>query len=167
MLESPESPALGDISTVVGLTRVRRPSTQLLNAASSPSRGSAVIPVVGVLGRRQGRSARAIITAATMAPLTTHLISLSLGLLMVSADGSVLAPRQIDGSTPSALTLTMDSSSSSPSPTERVSVSTTSPAPPPPPTPSSGGGGGGGGPTNSPLLFFVALGFGVVFTNLW
>jgi hypothetical protein len=26
---------------------------------------------------------------------------------------------------------------------------------------------GGGGPTSSPLLFFVALGFGVVFTNLW
>jgi hypothetical protein len=23
------------------------------------------------------------------------------------------------------------------------------------------------GPTSSPLLFFVALGFGVVFTNLW
>ncbi|KAF2750903.1 hypothetical protein M011DRAFT_396044 [Sporormia fimetaria CBS 119925] len=37
------------------------------------------------------------------------------------------------------------------------------------PSPSSGGGGGGGGggPTSSPLLFFVALGFGVVFTNLW
>ncbi|KAH9840429.1 RING-like zinc finger protein, partial [Teratosphaeria destructans] len=39
-------------------------------------------------------------------------------------------------------------------------------------TPTSGsngnsGGGGGGGPTSSPLLFFVALGFGVVFTNLW
>ncbi|EFX05386.1 ring finger domain protein [Grosmannia clavigera kw1407] len=32
-------------------------------------------------------------------------------------------------------------------------------------TGSSGGNGGGGG--NSPLLFFVALGFGVVFTNLW
>jgi hypothetical protein len=31
----------------------------------------------------------------------------------------------------------------------------------------NGGGGGGGGPTNSPILFFVALGFGVVFTNLW
>ncbi|KXH34693.1 hypothetical protein CSAL01_08624 [Colletotrichum salicis] len=30
-----------------------------------------------------------------------------------------------------------------------------------------GGGGGGGGSTSSPLLFFVALGFGVVFTNLW
>lgn len=29
----------------------------------------------------------------------------------------------------------------------------------------SGGSGGGGG--SSPLLFFVALGFGVVFTNLW
>ncbi|WPH02693.1 Hypothetical protein R9X50_00555900 [Acrodontium crateriforme] len=39
------------------------------------------------------------------------------------------------------------------------------------PTPSDsggGGGGGGGGPaSSSPLLFFVALGFGVVFTNLW
>ncbi|KAH9883676.1 hypothetical protein F4778DRAFT_788335 [Xylariomycetidae sp. FL2044] len=30
-----------------------------------------------------------------------------------------------------------------------------------------GGGGGGGTGTSSPLLFFVALGFGVVFTNLW
>ncbi|KAK4550164.1 hypothetical protein LTR36_003131 [Oleoguttula mirabilis] len=28
-------------------------------------------------------------------------------------------------------------------------------------------GNKGGGPTSSPLLFFVALGFGVVFTNLW
>lgn len=39
------------------------------------------------------------------------------------------------------------------------------------PSPSGGGGGGGGGggngATSSPLLFFVALGFGVVFTNLW
>ncbi|KAJ8613732.1 hypothetical protein MRB53_036874 [Persea americana] len=26
---------------------------------------------------------------------------------------------------------------------------------------------GGDGPTSKPLLFFVALGFGVVFTNLW
>lgn len=34
----------------------------------------------------------------------------------------------------------------------------------PSPSPNSGGGGG---PTSSPLLFFVALGFGVVFTNLW
>lgn len=32
----------------------------------------------------------------------------------------------------------------------------------PSPTPT-----GGGGATQSPLLFFVALGFGVVFTNLW
>lgn len=29
------------------------------------------------------------------------------------------------------------------------------------------GNGGGGGQGSSPLLFFVALGFGVVFTNLW
>ncbi|KAL8971642.1 MAG: hypothetical protein Q9197_003167 [Variospora fuerteventurae] len=38
------------------------------------------------------------------------------------------------------------------------------------PTPTNtgnGGGGGNSGPTSSPLLFFVALGFGVVFTNLW
>ncbi|THW00931.1 hypothetical protein D6C86_00534 [Aureobasidium pullulans] len=32
---------------------------------------------------------------------------------------------------------------------------------------STGSSGGGSGPTSSPLLFFVALGFGVVFTNLW
>lgn len=34
---------------------------------------------------------------------------------------------------------------------------------------SNGGGNGnnGGGGGTSPLLFFVALGFGVVFTNLW
>ncbi|KAG7147869.1 hypothetical protein HYQ46_003275 [Verticillium longisporum] len=29
------------------------------------------------------------------------------------------------------------------------------------------GGGSGAGGASSPLLFFVALGFGVVFTNLW
>ncbi|OQD60132.1 hypothetical protein PENPOL_c027G00022 [Penicillium polonicum] len=35
-------------------------------------------------------------------------------------------------------------------------------------TASSGGeGSGSNNPTSSPLLFFVALGFGVVFTNLW
>ncbi|KAI9731559.1 MAG: hypothetical protein M1834_004679 [Cirrosporium novae-zelandiae] len=34
-------------------------------------------------------------------------------------------------------------------------------------TSSSGSGSGSSGPTSSPLLFFVALGFGVVFTNLW
>ncbi|KAF2739169.1 hypothetical protein EJ04DRAFT_354317 [Polyplosphaeria fusca] len=37
----------------------------------------------------------------------------------------------------------------------------------PPAQTSQGGGGGNSGPTSSPLLFFVALGFGVVFTNLW
>ncbi|KAF2634928.1 hypothetical protein P280DRAFT_493980 [Massarina eburnea CBS 473.64] len=35
------------------------------------------------------------------------------------------------------------------------------------PSPTGQPTGGGGGPTSSPLLFFVALGFGVVFTNLW
>jgi hypothetical protein len=36
-----------------------------------------------------------------------------------------------------------------------------------PATSAPSGGGSGSGPTSSPLLFFVALGFGVVFTNLW
>lgn len=50
-----------------------------------------------------------------------------------------------------------------------MATSTPSVVPTPSPASSSGGGGGGGGggPTSSPLLFFVALGFGVVFTNLW
>ncbi|TVY46537.1 RING finger protein [Lachnellula occidentalis] len=36
-----------------------------------------------------------------------------------------------------------------------------------PPAASTTSGGKSSGPTSSPLLFFVALGFGVVFTNLW
>ncbi|KAH7123796.1 RING-8 protein [Dendryphion nanum] len=47
-----------------------------------------------------------------------------------------------------------------------TATSTVAPATSQPP-PSNNGGGGGSGPTSSPLLFFVALGFGVVFTNLW
>ena len=35
------------------------------------------------------------------------------------------------------------------------------------PTPSAEKKDGGGTGSSSPLLFFVALGFGVVFTNLW
>jgi hypothetical protein len=47
-------------------------------------------------------------------------------------------------------------------------MSTTTASPVPSQTQTTGTqGGGGGGPTSSPLLFFVALGFGVVFTNLW
>ncbi|OBR10045.1 Ring-8 protein [Colletotrichum higginsianum IMI 349063] len=44
---------------------------------------------------------------------------------------------------------------------------TDNPSPTSNPGNGGGGGGGGGGSSNSPLLFFVALGFGVVFTNLW
>ncbi|KAL3422190.1 hypothetical protein PVAG01_06346 [Phlyctema vagabunda] len=51
------------------------------------------------------------------------------------------------------------------------SISFTSSAPPTSTTavqsPTNSSSGGGNGPTSSPLLFFVALGFGVVFTNLW
>lgn len=49
---------------------------------------------------------------------------------------------------------TITASAASPSPTQQQGNG-------------NNGGGGGGGPTSSPLLFFVALGFGVVFTNLW
>ncbi|TID17554.1 hypothetical protein E2P81_ATG08126 [Venturia nashicola] len=45
-------------------------------------------------------------------------------------------------------------------------TTTTTPSPSPTPT-GNGSGGGGNGNSSSPLLFFVALGFGVVFTNLW
>ncbi len=50
-----------------------------------------------------------------------------------------------------------------------MSSPTAAPAADPTQTNNNNGGGGGGnaGPTSSPLLFFVALGFGVVFTNLW
>ncbi|KAL1883535.1 hypothetical protein Plec18167_002539 [Paecilomyces lecythidis] len=49
---------------------------------------------------------------------------------------------------------------SSPTTTAAAAAATTSAG-------GNGGGSGDSGPTNSPLLFFVALGFGVVFTNLW
>ncbi|KAG9229572.1 hypothetical protein BJ875DRAFT_187087 [Amylocarpus encephaloides] len=52
------------------------------------------------------------------------------------------------------------------SPTTTAALSQTSASSTPLPTPTMTGSGGGG-PTSSPLLFFVALGFGVVFTNLW
>lgn len=65
----------------------------------------------------------------------------------------------------------VDNGTPSPSTTPAVAATLT-PTLLPSASPSSGGsggggGGGGGGPTSSPLLFFVALGFGVVFTNLW
>ena len=54
----------------------------------------------------------------------------------------------------------------SPSATSVMGTTTTS-VTSPAATTTGTGSGGGGGPTSSPLLFFVALGFGVVFTNLW
>ena len=47
---------------------------------------------------------------------------------------------------------------SDPTPTETTSISATTSAIP---------ASGGSTTSQSPLLFFVALGFGVVFTNLW
>lgn len=46
-------------------------------------------------------------------------------------------------------------------------LTTDSVTPTPSQTSSMVGSPPSGGPTSSPLLFFVALGFGVVFTNLW
>ncbi|KAI9849229.1 MAG: hypothetical protein M1838_000217, partial [Thelocarpon superellum] len=57
------------------------------------------------------------------------------------------------------------STAHTPSPTAVQSPSSTAASPPS--ATSTAGSGGYGGPTSSPLLFFVALGFGVVFTNLW
>jgi hypothetical protein len=47
-----------------------------------------------------------------------------------------------------------------------LTLTTTGPAPTDQP-PNSAPGNPNNQPNNSPLLFFVALGFGVVFTNLW
>jgi hypothetical protein len=46
-------------------------------------------------------------------------------------------------------------------------MSSTTSSPPAATGSDDGSNDGGSGPTSSPLLFFVALGFGVVFTNLW
>ncbi|KAI1448736.1 hypothetical protein F5Y02DRAFT_414742 [Annulohypoxylon stygium] len=63
------------------------------------------------------------------------------------------------------------SSSATPSPTSGSSISSTT-SPTASPDPSAGNSNNndnssGQSSTSSPLLFFVALGFGVVFTNLW
>ncbi|MCJ1242826.1 hypothetical protein MMC30_000021 [Trapelia coarctata] len=68
-------------------------------------------------------------------------------------EAAYLAARQI--ATSATITSTI---MSAPSATSSVAPSST--GAPPQPQPS-------GGPQSSPLLFFVALGFGVVFTNLW
>ncbi|KAI1081974.1 hypothetical protein F5B20DRAFT_533949 [Whalleya microplaca] len=79
----------------------------------------------------------------------------------------------------SSATSPTDSATSSPGSTFSTTPSgtpfpTSTSASPPPSTETSlsnnnnnDNGGGGNSGTSSPLLFFVALGFGVVFTNLW
>ncbi|KAI2622553.1 hypothetical protein GGR54DRAFT_69181 [Hypoxylon sp. NC1633] len=82
------------------------------------------------------------------------------------AGGADFVARAIEHQARQAISST---ASATPSPTTFTSVSgtpspsgTSSPTPSPTPDPS-----GGGTSSSSPLLFFVALGFGVVFTNLW
>ncbi|CRK02888.1 hypothetical protein BN1723_008799 [Verticillium longisporum] len=77
-----------------------------------------------------------------------------------------LVARQAATSASSAInevisTATSASSTSSPTPDR------TSQGPAGPSQSEGNGGGSGAGGASSPLLFFVALGFGVVFTNLW
>ncbi|KAI1502955.1 hypothetical protein F5X99DRAFT_138219 [Biscogniauxia marginata] len=91
------------------------------------------------------------------------------------AEGANFVARAIEHQIRQATTTAL--SSTTPSPTQSPSsVSGTflpSPTPTsndPPPSPSPTGDnndGNNNSGTNSPLLFFVALGFGVVFTNLW
>jgi hypothetical protein len=73
-----------------------------------------------------------------------------------------IVARQEDSTTP--LTGTVSSSTT---PTTVASSPPLSGSPSPLSTDSPGEDGTDNGGTNSPLLFFVALGFGVVFTNLW
>ncbi|KAI6354891.1 hypothetical protein MCOR25_008428 [Pyricularia grisea] len=94
-----------------------------------------------------------------MAVITPELVS----------EGIRLIVRQVTASDPSSSTSTPSSTLSNPSPTDSAN-----------PGPSGNGSPGGNNNNNnnnnnnsngsngsSPLLFFVALGFGVVFTNLW
>ncbi|ORY55492.1 uncharacterized protein BCR38DRAFT_414939 [Pseudomassariella vexata] len=75
----------------------------------------------------------------------------------------------------STVSSAINSATSSPIPTSTSatyfstggSLSTTSPDPTPTSTGNNGNNGNNNSGTSSPLLFFVALGFGVVFTNLW
>lgn len=64
--------------------------------------------------------------------------------------------------TPTSLSAAPTSSSISLAPTASPTSSDTSNG-----NGSGNGNGNGSGSGSSPLLFFVALGFGVVFTNLW
>lgn len=88
-----------------------------------------------------------------------------------------IAVRTLQHEIRQATTSAISSATSSPDPTLAPSStdvpSATSPLNVPTSTPAdngngnNNGNGNGSGQGSSPLLFFVALGFGVVFTNLW
>lgn len=91
-----------------------------------------------------------------------------------------IAVRTLQHEIRQATTSAISSATSSPDPTLASSsdvLSTTSPVSGPTSSPADAGNGNnngngngngnGSGQGSSPLLFFVALGFGVVFTNLW
>lgn len=90
-------------------------------------------------------------------------------------DGAHVVARAVEFHVRQAATSAISSATSAPTPgptpsdtglSSMMMPSMTSPAASPSPSATENKDGGGGG-SNSPLLFFVALGFGVVFTNLW
>ncbi|KAI1451968.1 hypothetical protein F4805DRAFT_471219 [Annulohypoxylon moriforme] len=92
----------------------------------------------------------------------------------VVADGAHLVARAVEHQIRQATSTVLSSSNSAtPSPTSSVSSISSTTSPTASPDPSAGNSNNdnnnnsGQSSTSSPLLFFVALGFGVVFTNLW
>ncbi|KAK4231169.1 putative E3 ubiquitin-protein ligase RNF167 precursor [Podospora fimiseda] len=87
----------------------------------------------------------------------------------------ILVRQAVETATPDFTSLTSNAPSLAPTPSPTPVVTSMIPTTPdsssintnPTQTNGSGSGSGGGGNSSSPLLFFVALGFGVVFTNLW
>lgn len=85
--------------------------------------------------------------------IVQHLVTMD-PILDTVVYGAPLIARNLGNPTSSSTTSSMASATSSTSAATTTAASTNS-------------SNNGNGPTSSPLLFFVALGFGVVFTNLW
>ncbi|KAH8204981.1 hypothetical protein TruAng_000864 [Truncatella angustata] len=105
-----------------------------------------------------------------MAILNQELVGGALAVARVIArQTSDAATSTVSSAVSSALNTAASSALSSiTSPASSTSApSTTSTAPEATSSTNNSGGNSGGSGTSSPLLFFVALGFGVVFTNLW
>jgi hypothetical protein len=114
-------------------------------------RGAYLLPSTEAATRlasgRRGNEAG--ISAVSFSP---HLVFISNTQLLDSAQSRALPPQNREAKNEHPVTM------SSPSPSSAAPTTSTSAA---------NNSNNSAGPTSSPLLFFVALGFGVVFTNLW